>query len=139
MTASGQHASLGEILDAVERDESLGGTPGGPGVSQERENPGDSPGSRDDTEEKRPDSEEAGGGKGNLFSQTDFLSKLPGLMQLIGEISTPVSSGGKVADPSSAAAQIALLAALRPYVSESRRRAMIRISRLSESLRSLQS
>ena len=39
MTASGQHASLGEILDAVERDESLGGTPGGPGVSQERENP----------------------------------------------------------------------------------------------------
>ncbi len=138
MAENGQHVSLGELLDEIERDEDLrGGTDSGM-AGRDKGPPADE---REDREKLRNegDGEAALSGMGNLLGSSELWNKIPGLIRLIGELRAPASPG-KVADPASAAAQAALLAALRPYVSENRRRAidmMIRISRLSESVRAL--
>ena len=75
-------------------------------------------------------------GLGALFSQPELMARLPALLRIVQTMTEPVSKGACVKPDT----PVALLSALRPYLNEHRRQAldtMIRISRLSESLRSL--
>ena len=118
--------SLEDIISAVEQDETLSaGTP-----SPHEEQP-DAP-SASSAEQGTADV----GGLGALFSQPELMARLPALLRIVQTMTEPVSKGvcTKPDTP------VALLTALRPYLNDHRRQAldtMIRISRLSESLRSL--
>lgn len=75
-------------------------------------------------------------GLGALFSQPELMSRLPALLRVVQTMTEPVSKGACTKPDT----PVALLSALRPYLNDHRRQAldtMIRISRLSESLRSL--
>ena len=116
------HSTLEELLASVEADESLREADEAKG-------------------EDRPSATAASGegteGLGALFSNPELLSKLPALMRVVQTMTAP---SPPLPDKRPQTPE-ALLCALRPYLSEGRRQAldaMIRISRLSESLRSLQ-
>jgi hypothetical protein len=114
--------SLEDIITAVEQDSTL---------SSESVPP----------QEQRPqtaaDKETADvGGLGTLFSQPELMARLPALLRIVHTMTEPVSKGACVKPDT----PVALLTALRPYLNDHRRQAldtMIRISRLSESLKSL--
>ena len=119
MQEEGHKRTLGEILDQVEQDQTLLG-----GSSAEQES--------------RAENTEAGEGSilGGLLGNPELLSKLPVLLQVVGALKDD-GLGGEVRRPDTPEA---LLCALRPYVSEGRRQAldaMIRVSRVSASLKSL--
>ena len=114
--------SFEEILSSVEEDESLKSE-----VSQE--------GSTDQaaSEQASP----GGVGLGALFSHPELMAKLPVLLRAVQTLSEPTEKPTEKR-PSTPAA---LLCALRPYLSESRQRTldtMIKVSKLTEALRSMQ-
>ena len=118
---SSEHSRLEELLSSVEGDDSL----------------------RDEATvgqgELRPNAEastEGGAGLGTLLSNPELLAKLPALIKVVQTLTTPSPPAADTRPETPEA----LLCALRPYLSEGRRQAldaMIRISRLSETLRSL--
>ena len=123
MEPTTNHASLEEILTAVEQDASL----------------------REGSVQDAPTSADAAAGEGTLsdtglgalLSQTDILSKLPEILKVMQTLRVPPSSSEAA---SKKGTPIALLTALRPYLNDNRRQAidaMIRISQLSDSLRLL--
>ena len=113
------HSRLEELLAAVEADDALKDADVGA------------------QQTTLPKQGEAGEGLGALFSNPELLGKLPALMRVVQTLTTP---SPPMPDKKPQTPE-ALLCALRPYLSEGRRQAldtMIRISRLSETLRSLQ-
>lgn len=116
------HSTLEELLASVEADESLRDADDTRGDNQQ-----------DATAKTREGNE----GLGALFANPELLSKLPALLRVVQTMTTP---SPPLPDKRPQTPE-ALLCALRPYLGEGRRQAldaMIRISRLSESLRSLQ-
>ena len=134
MAENGERTSLEDILNEVERDGTL------------RE-------SVTDTSDA-PSGERAGGETplgesgtipdlGALLGNPELLRKIPALLRVVKSVSGGGDDrdkhpggerGGRPASP------VGLLAALRPYLGENRRRAvdtMIRVSKLSDTLRSL--
>ena len=117
------HLSLEQILTAVEQDPTLAGE------SREGET----------VQSEAVEASQKEGiptGLGALFSQPELMLKLPGLLQVVQSLTEPTPKGqsGKPASP------VNLLTALRPYLNDHRRQAldtMIKVSRLSESLKSL--
>jgi hypothetical protein len=119
--ATSRH-TLEEILSAVEQDEAL------------KSAPSDTP-SEPSGEEGQGD---ALGGLGALLSRPELLAKLPLLLKAVQTLTEPAAKEKEIKKPDT---PVALLCALRPYLNEHRRQAletMIRVSKLSESLRSLQ-
>ena len=119
--ATSRH-TLEEILSAVEQDEAL------------KSAPSDAP-SEPSGEEGQGD---ALGGLGALLSRPELLAKLPLLLKAVQTLTEPAAKEKEIKKPDT---PVALLCALRPYLNEHRRQAletMIRVSKLSESLRSLQ-
>ncbi|MBR0443624.1 MAG: hypothetical protein IIX15_04720 [Clostridia bacterium] len=115
--------SLEDIITAVEQDSTL---------SAETLPPRDEAEVDATAEQEKADM----GGLGALLSQPELMSKLPALLRIVQTMTEPVSKGA-CSKPDT---PVALLTALRPYLNDHRRQAldtMIRISRLSESLRSL--
>lgn len=114
--------TLEEILTAVEQDETL------------KSAPADAP-SEPSGETGQGD---ALGGLGALLNRPELLAKLPLLLKAVQTLTEPAASEKEIKRPDT---PVALLCALRPYLNEHRRQAletMIRVSKLSESLRSLQ-
>jgi hypothetical protein len=75
---------------------------------------------------------------GALLSRPELLAKLPLLLKAVQTLTEPAAKEKEIKKPDT---PVALLCALRPYLNEHRRQAletMIRVSKLSESLRSLQ-
>jgi hypothetical protein len=119
--ATSRH-TLEEILSAVEQDEAL--------KSALSDTPSEPSG-----EEGQGD---ALGGLGALLSRPELLAKLPLLLKAVQTLTEPAAKEKEIKKPDT---PVALLCALRPYLNEHRRQAletMIRVSKLSESLRSLQ-
>lgn len=119
--ATSRH-TLEEILSAVEQDEAL------------KSAPSDTP-SEPSGEEGQGD---VLGGLGALLSRPELLAKLPLLLKAVQTLTEPAAKEKEIKKPDT---PVALLCALRPYLNEHRRQAletMIRVSKLSESLRSLQ-
>ncbi len=115
------HSTLEELLASVEADDSLREADG----EKEGEHPSATGVAGEGTE-----------GLGALFSNPELLSKLPALLRVVQTMTAP---SPPLPDKRPQTPE-ALLCALRPYLGEGRRQAldaMIRISRLSESLRSL--
>ncbi len=117
--------SFEQILSAVEQDEMLKG--GGTQDTRTQEQPA----------EGKAEAPSAEGGLGALLSHPELLSKLPILLRTVQTLSEPVGqpAGKRPETPT------ALLCALRPYLSESRQRTldtMIKVSKLTEALRSMQ-
>lgn len=114
--------SLEDIITAVEQDSTLS-----------------SESAPHSEEQPRPFVDKEGadmGGLGALFSQPELMARLPALLRIVQTMTEPVSKGACVRPDT----PVALLTALRPYLNDHRRQAldtMIRISRLSESLKSL--
>ena len=116
------HSTLEELLASGEADESLRDADDTRGDNQQ-----------DATAKTREGNE----GLGALFANPELLSKLPALIRVVQTMTTP---SPPLPDKRPQTPE-ALLCALRPYLGDGRRQAldaMIRISRLSESLRSLQ-
>ncbi len=118
--------TLEEILAAVEQDETLKSEASSASTSPE------------------PSHEASGAegdglsGLGALLSRPELLAKLPLLLKAVQTLTEPTASEKEDKRPDT---PVALLCALRPYLNEHRRQAldtMIRVSKLSESLRSLQ-
>ncbi len=118
--------SLEDIITAVEQDATLAAD-----TAPHQEERGDA------TEASASEGGTADmGGLGALFSQPELMSRLPALLRIVQTMTEPMPKG-ECQRPDS---PVALLRALRPYLNDHRRQAldtMIRISRLSESLRSL--
>ena len=114
--------SFEDILAAVERDETLaGGTiekAGGDAMPASDSSPL--------------------AGLGGLLSHPDLLAKLPLLLKTVQSLTEQLPEAKNDKRPET---PVALLCALRPYLNEHRRQAldtMIRVSRLSQSLKSWQ-
>ena len=123
MQETTSHHTLEELLTAVEQDETLKSE-----ASPEEHGSQASDGAR----------EEALGGLGAILNRPDLLAKLPLLLKAVQTLTEPAATDKEVKRPDT---PVALLCALRPYLSEHRRAAldtMIRVSKVSESLRSLQ-
>ena len=114
------HATLEDLLSAVEGDESL----------------------RDAKDVPLGEPDEGHGGPwegrglGELLSRPELLSKLPMVLKIAQTLTAP---SPPISDKRSETPEV-LLCALRPYLGEGRRQVldiMIRISKLSETLRSL--
>ena len=76
-------------------------------------------------------------GLGSLLSRPELIAKLPLLLKTVQSLTEPLPESKNDKRPDT---PVALLCALRPYLNEQRRQAldtMIRVSRLSESLKSL--
>lgn len=117
------HATLEEILAEVENDATLAAD-----GSEARERDGTAETVAGETDAQ------AVSGLGALLSHPELLSKLPMLLRAVQSLTEPPRGDDK--PPRSPEA---LLCALRPYLNESRRRAldtMIRVTRLSDSLSS---
>lgn len=115
--------SFERILSDVEQDESLKNDTAQETLSA-------------DAEAKRNIPPE-GAGLGALFSHPELLSKLPLLLRAVQTLSEPAAKPVEKRPETPAA----LLCALRPYLSESRQRTldtMIKLSKLTEALRSMQ-
>ncbi len=127
--ASGRSAaSFEEILSAVEQDEGLRKVTGQM-MTDETMNTGHG--------SAEADGGAALGGIGALLSRPELIAKLPALMNAVKTLSepSPAPSHQRPQTPE------ALLCALRPYLSDSRQKAvdtMIRLAKLSESLKLLQ-
>lgn len=107
-------ATLEDILTAVEQDATLA-----------------SDGGASDTASGEEDAQTVNG-VGALLSHPELLARLPTLLRAVQSLTEPMHGADR--PPRSPEA---LLCALRPYLSEPRRRAldtMIRIARLSDSL-----
>lgn len=117
--------SLEEILTEIEQDEALR-TEGSSSQSQTAH-----------TADQGEMAGEGSGGLGALLNHPELLAKLPMLLKAVQTLTEPVAGGKDCKRPDS---PVALLCALRPYLNDNRRQAldtMIRVSKLSESLRSL--
>ena len=121
MEESRERRSFLDILSEVEQDDAL---------------------SRGDASEEqpsrdvKPSSGEGTGGLGMLLSNPELLAKLPGLLRVVQSLTEPPPKQ----EASRPESPEALLCALRPYLNDSRRQAldaMIRVSRLSASLKTL--
>lgn len=115
--------SLEDIISAVEQDGTLR-----EGQASEPQAP--SEGARTEGEASEL------GGLGALLSQPELMARIPALLRVVQSMTEPVAKG-ECKRPDS---PVGLLVALRPYLNDHRRQAldtMIRISRLSDSLRSL--
>jgi hypothetical protein len=124
MQASSAKHSFEEILAAVEQDPSLAS-------EQWQEASGED--TRSTPEDDSPLS-----GLGSLLSRPELLAKVPLLLKTVQSLTEPLPEAKNDKRPDT---PVALLCALRPYLNEHRRQAldtMIRVSRLSESLKSLQ-
>ncbi|MBE6661276.1 MAG: hypothetical protein E7605_07745 [Ruminococcaceae bacterium] len=124
MQESASRHTLEEILTSVEQDEALKDTPAEAVTEPATLENGAS--------------EEALSGLGALLSKPELLAKLPLLLKAVQTLTEPADGGQEIKKPET---PVALLCALRPYLNEHRRQAletMIRVSKLSESLRSLQ-
>lgn len=120
MQGRGGHATLEELLSAVEGDESL--------KNAENASSGERDGGRGGDLD--------GLGLGELLARPELISKLPTLLKVAQTLTAP---SPPVSDKRPETPE-ALLCALRPYLGEGRRQVldiMIRISKLSETLRSL--
>jgi hypothetical protein len=123
MESSSAKHSFEEILAAVEQDPSL------------------TSGQVPEAGEKAPSASAEDSpllGLGSLLSRPDLLAKLPLLLKTVQSLTEPLPEAKNDKRPDT---PVALLCALRPYLNEQRRQAldtMIRVSRLSESLKSLQ-
>jgi hypothetical protein len=125
MQESTARHSLEEILTEIEQDEGLRGQ----GSSSESQTAR--------TAEQGEVASEGGVGLGALLSHPELLAKLPLLLKAVQTLTEPVAGSKDCKRPDS---PVALLCALRPYLNDNRRQAldtMIRVSKLSESLRSL--
>ena len=114
--------SFEEILSSVEEDEGLKNGASQVSVADPAAN-----------EQTVP----VGAGLGTLFAHPELISKLPILLRAVQTLSEPTEKPTEKR-PSTPAA---LLCALRPYLSESRQRTldtMIKVSKLTEALRSMQ-
>jgi hypothetical protein len=112
--------SFEDILSDVENDASL--------ASEESE--------RAQTREGATPDESPLAGLGSLLSRPELLAKLPLLVKTVQTLTEPLPESKNDKRPDT---PVALLCALRPYLNEQRRQAldtMIRVSRLSESLKS---
>lgn len=121
MAESNSKQSFEEILAAVEQDAALAS-----GQSQTEQ--GESVHAEDS-----PLS-----GLGGLLSHPELLAKLPLLLKTVQSLTEPLPEAENDKRPDT---PVALLCALRPYLNDHRRQAldtMIRVSRLSESLKSWQ-
>ena len=122
------HSTLEELLAAVEQDVTLRGEASKEVGGAEGQPQG---------EAAFISADGGAGGLGALLSHPELLSKLPALIKVVQTLTEPTPKG-ELQRP---ATPVALLCALRPYLNDHRRQAldtMIRVSRLSESLRSLQ-
>ena len=118
-----QKLSLEQILTEVEQDVTLAG---------EKRTSEATPAEA----EQIPQGEQETVGLGALFSQPELMLKLPGLLQVVKSLTEPPAKE----HPAKPASPVNLLTALRPYLNDQRRQAldtMIKVSRLSESLKSL--
>jgi len=114
-------SSFEDILADVENDASLASGEGTGAEARTTEAPDDSPLS----------------GLGSLLSRPELIAKLPLLLKTVQSLTEPLPESKNDKRPDT---PVALLCALRPYLNEQRRQAldtMIRVSRLSESLKSL--
>jgi hypothetical protein len=114
MTAKEGRATLEDILAAVEQDATLASDGGGSDATAGAVG------------------EMSASGMGALLSHPELLARLPMLLRAVQSLTEPMHGADR--PPRSPEA---LLCALRPYLGETRRRAldtMIRIARLSESL-----
>ncbi len=130
------HSSLEDILTAVEQDPTLSAAESESGMSQAEQHTTDFSATFADGGASQKQEASAASGLGALFSQPDLLVKLPGLLRVVQSLTEPTSKG-QTSKPGS---PVTLLTALRPYLNDHRRQAldtMIRVSRLSESLKSL--
>jgi hypothetical protein len=120
MQGRGGHATLEELLSAVEGDESLRSAES---TSSGEQNEGQG-GALD------------GLGLGELLARPELISKLPTLLKIAQTLTAP---SPPISDKRPETPE-ALLCALRPYLGEGRRQVldvMIRISKLSKTLKSL--
>lgn len=118
--------TLEEILAAVEQDETLKSEASSVSTSPEP------------SHEANGAEGDSLAGLGALLSRPELLAKLPLLLKAVQTLTEPATSEKETKRPDT---PVALLCALRPYLNEHRRQAldtMIRVSKLSESLRSLQ-
>ena len=86
--------------------------------------------------EQSPSDDSPLAGLGSLLSRPELLAKLPLLVKTVQTLTEPLPESKNDKRPDT---PVALLCALRPYLNEQRRQAldtMIRVSRLSESLKS---
>ena len=114
--------SFEKILASVEEDESL----------RHAENPAQSLETESEAEPRTAENS----GLGAILSHPELLIKLPSLLKAVQELSKPTTLPVEKRPDT----PVALLCALRPYLSEHRQRAldtMIRVSKLTETLRTM--